>query len=126
MMKALVGSRPNVTGSRTATVSAGPIPGSMPTAVPRVTPANAHARCGSVSALAKPDARAARVSVTLLSHPALEHAGRQCDIEYARKEDVGPGRQRHRHECIANRMTRVERARGEPEQHRGGDDEAGR
>ena len=53
-MKALIGSRLKVTGSSTATVSAGPMPGSTPTAVPSVTPASAHARCGSVSALAKP------------------------------------------------------------------------
>ena len=52
MMKALVGSSPNVMGRRSATVSAGPIPGSTPTAVPSVTPANAQARCGQVSALA--------------------------------------------------------------------------
>jgi hypothetical protein len=44
MMNALMGSRENVTGSSTATVMAGPIPGSTPTAVPTVTPAKAHNR----------------------------------------------------------------------------------
>ena len=63
MMKALIGSRLKVTGSRTATVSAGPMPGSTPTAVPSVTPASAHARCGSVIAFAKPAASAVRISV---------------------------------------------------------------
>ena len=38
MMKALVGSRLKVTGNRTATVNAGPIPGSTPIAVPSVVP----------------------------------------------------------------------------------------
>jgi hypothetical protein len=54
MMKALVGSRLKVIGSSTATVIAGPIPGRTPTAVPSVVPANAHARCGRVRALANP------------------------------------------------------------------------
>ena len=42
MMNALIGSRLKVTGSSTATVSAGPIPGSTPIAVPSVVPTSAH------------------------------------------------------------------------------------
>jgi hypothetical protein len=42
MMKAPVGSSiPEATGSRRAMVMAGPMPGSTPTAVPRMTPINA-------------------------------------------------------------------------------------
>ena len=41
--------------------SAGPIPGSTPTAVPSVTPASAHARCGSVIAFANPAPSADRI-----------------------------------------------------------------
>ena len=41
MMKAAVGSSVYVTGSNNATVIAGPMPGSTPTAVPRVTPTSA-------------------------------------------------------------------------------------
>jgi hypothetical protein len=63
MMKALVGSRRNVTGSRIATVRAGPIPGSTPTAVPSVTPAKAHRRCANVRALANPSLSAWSVSI---------------------------------------------------------------
>ena len=43
-MNALTGSRLKVTGSKMATVMAGPMPGSTPTAVPSVTPTNDHAR----------------------------------------------------------------------------------
>ena len=63
MMKAAVGSRLKVTGSSRATVSAGPIPGSTPTAVPSVTPTIAHSRLKGVSATAKPWASAASVSI---------------------------------------------------------------
>ena len=63
MMKAAVGSRLKVTGSSRATVSAGPIPGSTPTAVPSVTPTSAQNRLNGVSATAKPLASAARVSI---------------------------------------------------------------
>ena len=63
MMNALVGSSVNVAGSNSATVKAGPMPGSTPTAVPSVTPANAHARCGNVSALANPWLSACSVSI---------------------------------------------------------------
>ena len=63
MMKAAVGSRLKVTGSSSATVSAGPMPGSTPTAVPSVTPTSAQSRLKGVSATAKPWARAASVSI---------------------------------------------------------------
>ena len=43
-MKAEVGSSLYVTGSSSATVRAGPIPGSTPTAVPSGTPSNAQSR----------------------------------------------------------------------------------
>ncbi len=54
MMNADVGSRPNVTGSSTATVSAGPMPGSTPIAVPSVVPRKAQNRFVADSAPAKP------------------------------------------------------------------------
>jgi hypothetical protein len=44
MIIALVGSSPYVTGSNNATVIAGPIPGSTPTAVPMTTPSRARRR----------------------------------------------------------------------------------
>ena len=62
MMSAPVGSSFAVAGKSNAMVSAGPTPGSTPTAVPRVTPSNPHLRLVSVSATAKPDIRALKVS----------------------------------------------------------------
>ena len=43
-----------MTGSSSATVSAGPMPGSTPTAVPSVVPASPHSRLAGVSATANP------------------------------------------------------------------------
>src|SRR5262245_16533817 len=66
MMKAAVGSRCAVTGSSSAIVSAGPIPGRIPIAVPSVTPRNAHPRFTQVSAVANPSKRAPRACITHL------------------------------------------------------------
>jgi hypothetical protein len=63
MIKALVGARWNVTGSSSATVSAGPIPGRMPMAVPSVTPRKAQNRLSGESARAKPSRSAPNASV---------------------------------------------------------------
>ena len=51
MMKAPVGSSLAVTGSRSAMVSAGPMPGRMPMRVPSVTPSSDHRRFWTVSAV---------------------------------------------------------------------------
>ena len=111
MMNALTGSRLNVMGSSSATVRAGPMPGSTPTAVPSVTPPKAQARCGQVSALAKPSAsrrivsiRGSRFSfewvpsssvdlleefeVAGLERPG-EQARRQGQLQHAREQEVG-------------------------------------
>ena len=57
MIIAPVGSSPYVIGSSRATVMAGPIPGSTPTAVPTVTPISASSRLIGVAAVAKPSSR---------------------------------------------------------------------
>ena len=76
MMKALVGSTLKVTGSRTATVRAGPMPGNTPMAVPMIVPRSAHARCGTVSALAEAGGqRAQRVGQAGHSTPDRTPAG---------------------------------------------------
>src|SRR6476619_513228 len=49
-ISAPVGSRVNVIGSSSATVSAGPMPGSTPTRVPSVTPTRASSRLAGVRA----------------------------------------------------------------------------
>ncbi len=53
-ISAPVGSRVNVIGSSSATVSAGPMPGSTPTSVPIVTPIRARSRLVGVSASPNP------------------------------------------------------------------------
>jgi hypothetical protein len=62
-MKAAVASTLKVRGSSSAMVTAGPRPGSTPTAVPSVTPTMHHSRLMGVSATAKPWASPAKVSI---------------------------------------------------------------
>src|SRR3954467_10863260 len=64
MMNAGTGSRPNVIGSRSEIVSAGPMPGSTPIAVPRSTPIPAYRRFCGVSAVAKPPSSDPKISIS--------------------------------------------------------------
>ena len=57
MMNAWVGSSVYVSGSSSAMVIAGPMPGSTPIAVPSSTPRNAYSRLIGVSAVANPSMR---------------------------------------------------------------------
>src|SRR5690606_6502250 len=54
MMNALAGGTVKVIGSSSATVIAGPMPGSTPTRVPSVTPTSAYSRLTGVIAAANP------------------------------------------------------------------------
>ncbi len=63
MMKAAVGSKFRVIGSSSAIVTAGPMPGSTPTSVPRVTPSAAKSRYSGRSAVPKPPSRLPRTSI---------------------------------------------------------------
>ena len=54
MMSEPAGSSLNVTGSSSATVSAGPMPGSTPTAVPSSTPISANSRFIGCNAMVRP------------------------------------------------------------------------
>ena len=74
MMNAPVGSRWLVSGSRSAIVSAGPIPGRMPITVPSVTPSSDQRRLLSVSAVEKPVARFSRADVMTSPRTALPEA----------------------------------------------------
>src|SRR5688572_6215870 len=133
MMNALSGSSVKVTGSSNATVKAGPMPGRTPTAVPSVTPANAHNRCGTVSAVRKPSARACSVSMRVYQvcvicaicglHPARQHTGRQRDLQHARKHQIGANREKHGGDRVAQGMTCIKGAGGEPEEDDGRDHE---
>src|SRR4029434_9112749 len=107
MMKALTGSSVNVIGRSSATVSAGPIPGSTPTAVPSVTPVNAQARCGGVRALAKPDWSA--VSVPRRTPSPRQDSRRQLQLQYSREEHVRRDGHDEREQRVAGGMARVER-----------------
>ena len=63
-----------MTGSSRATVIAGPMPGSTPTAVPRITPSAAQARLVGVSAVANPLSRSD--SASIYKTPSSGPAGR--------------------------------------------------
>src|SRR5262245_13330357 len=85
MMKAPVGFIWVVTGSSSAIVRAGPMPGKTPIAVPRTEPTNAHRRFSGVSATAKPWARAASVVMPRSAEPGQREA-RQRQPEEPREE----------------------------------------
>ena len=70
-----------MTGSSRATVSAGPMPGSTPMAVPMVTPSADQSRFQGVSATAKPWPSEASVSMVLGSYSASSSSdGSSCSI----------------------------------------------
>src|SRR6187397_2913895 len=117
MMNALTGSRVNVTGSRTATVIAGPIPGRTPTAVPSVTPANAQRSWVTVSAWLKPSASARSVSCTL--EPMSKQSGWEWELQNTCEQEICPDGDHDRDSCIACRMASVEGARRAPEKNYG-------
>src|SRR5262245_33421501 len=129
MMNALVGSSVKVTGSSTATVSAGPMPGSTPMAVPSVVPTSAQPRWCSATALAKPSLSARRVSSTSHaafrnSEPALQGASGQRKLEETAEENVGPDCHDRRKQAIPDRVAIVECPRRQPEHRRRGRHEA--
>ena len=93
MISAPVGSTLAVAGSSSAIVSAGPTPGSTPIAVPSVTPTKPHIRFFSVSATAKPDISALKVS----SQRAAERTLGQVEAQAQREdEEHDDGQQRRR------------------------------
>src|SRR5215207_2847158 len=111
-MSAPVASRVYVSGSRSATVIAGPMPGSTPTAVPMNTPNSAYIRYWGCSAVAKPSSSALRLSIED-RYPVQERAGGQREPEPEADE------QRHPPALGAERDGRA------PEQHGGGEGPAG-
>jgi hypothetical protein len=65
-----------VIGSSMATATAGPMPGSTPTAVPSTQPTRAHSRLAGVIATAKPCSRAFRMSMSDSEQPVPVRPGR--------------------------------------------------
>src|SRR5215510_10691048 len=110
MMKAPVGSRCAVTGSSSAMVSAGPMPGRMPMAVPSVTPSTHQPRLAKVRAVAKPSISAA----IILEHSA-EDAGRQMQPKRVHEADIGDDRQRDGDDDVAQ-ITPAAEAQGNAEE----------
>ena len=65
MISAEVGSTDNVTGSKRAIASAGPIPGSTPTKVPKNVPSNPYIKFCAERALPNPSSRRFKFSIYL-------------------------------------------------------------
>src|SRR5689334_7710916 len=89
-----------VIGSSIATATAGPMPGSTPTAVPRAQPTRHHSRLTGVIAAAKPLISALRMSMPATSSkPAGGRESGQVDGEELgehpvhRRRDQGTGEQ---------------------------------
>src|SRR6476661_3977250 len=78
MMNAALGLTLYVTGSNRATVMAGPIPGSTPTAVPSRTPMHAYSRFMGVAACSNPCSSQFRLS---MSEDSVQNACGQRDSE---------------------------------------------
>src|SRR3954471_24740739 len=71
-----------VMGSSMATATAGPMPGSTPTAVPSTQPTKAHSRLTGLIAVANPCRREAKMS---MSDPARARQARKVDREELRE-----------------------------------------
>src|SRR3990172_3286881 len=127
MMSAPVGSSFTVSGSSIATVSAGPTPGSTPTAVPSVTPMNPHSRLSGFSATSKPESSALKVSTSdsRAAEQRREPARGQIHVEEFHEEQEhhqGNGAAEREIACDARA---AETARDAREQQGAGDHEAG-
>src|SRR5688572_1580651 len=124
MMNAAVGSSEYVTGRSSATVSAGPIPGNTPTAVPSVTPASAQSRLRGASATANPSTSALRASIHMvLLEPARGESDGQGDPESVHEQHVHGCAERESHQRVVQPAATSERGRGAREERRPGHDE---
>src|SRR5262245_66673053 len=99
MMSEPAGSSLNVTGSNSATVSAGPMPGSTPTAVPSSTPISAYNRFIGCSATTRPWPSAEIGSMGLASEQPLERSRRQ-----RQRQKLGEHQERSQGERKADRQ----------------------
>src|ERR671912_1708939 len=88
MMMEPAGSSLNVIGRSRATVSAGPMPGRTPTAVPRKTPISANSSFEGSRATRKPWPSAAKASMVRPSQQPFERALRQRQRQQLRKGEV--------------------------------------
>src|SRR5687768_3747499 len=81
-----------VMGSSIATATAGPMPGSTPTAVPRAQPTRHQSRLAGVIAAAKPCMSAPKIS---MSEPAGRGEARQIDRQELREHPEHRRRNQH-------------------------------
>src|SRR5690348_6447643 len=102
IMSALAGSSLKVIGSSIATVSAGPMPGSTPTAVPMVTPMSAHIRLAGVSASPNPPIRDSSPPISEPPRPGRQ--GQPDEPVEEQEDDPGEG------PAISRRTAQVRRA----------------
>src|ERR1700710_439473 len=99
MMNAALGGRLYVRGSSRATVIAGPMPGSTPTAVPSSTPITAYNRFIGVAACSNPWSSQFRLSI---SENPVQNACGQRDSEPGVERVEAAHRQRHPDEDVAD------------------------
>src|ERR1700754_2839167 len=105
-------SKLNVIGSSSATVSAGPIPGSTPTSVPSVTPAAASSRFWRVRTSVKPSSRlAAKTSTSDAPGP-----GRELHVQPLAEREAGDDAEREADDEVADRLLGAEQPGGEPDE----------
>src|SRR3954462_8158917 len=93
-----------VIGSSMATATAGPMPGSTPTAVPSTQPTKAKSRLIGLIAVAKPCRREAKIS---MSEPAAARQARQVD-----RQELGEGPVHRGRDHETRHHVRHDRARG--------------
>src|SRR5215218_188089 len=95
MMIEPAGSSLKVIGRSSATVSAGPMPGRTPTAVPRSTPITANSRFIGWIAIVSPCARAASVSTMRPSEQVFDRAGGKAERQELGEHEIGHEGEQH-------------------------------
>src|SRR5688572_23575082 len=93
-----------VMGSSMATATAGPMPGSTPTAVPSTQPTKAHKRFAGVIAVAKPCSSALRMS---MSEPPRAGQPGQIDAQEFREGPIHGCCDGGARDCVDGHATRV-------------------
>src|SRR5262245_12587560 len=118
MMSDPAGSSLNVTGSSSATVSAGPMPGRTPTAVPSSTPINANRRFIGCSAMRRPWPSAEIGSMGAPSEQPLERSRRKGQRQELGEHQIGAEAEREPDREISQDRAAAERGGGGGEQDR--------
>src|SRR5262245_31236875 len=116
MISEPAGSSLKVTGSSRATVSAGPMPGRTPTAVPSITPINANNRLVGCSAMLSPCPSAASASI---SEQPLDRPHRQRQGQELGEHQIDHQRQHESDRKIGKDGAAAERCGGGGKQYRG-------